>query len=59
MFTQPAIGALLIRYYQLEKETQAEKERLRRQAYPEVKVAKLKTPPRAPRFWRWRYLWAK
>jgi hypothetical protein len=59
MFTQPAMGALVIKYYQLEMSTQAERERLRRQVYPEVKVAKLKTPSRVPRFWRWRYLWAK
>jgi hypothetical protein len=59
MFTQPAMGALLIKYYQLEMETQAERERLRRQIYPEVQVVKLKTPARVPRFWRWRYLWAK
>jgi hypothetical protein len=59
MFIDPNMAALIVKARQLELEARARKEYLRRDVRPKVQADKPKIPARVPRFWRWRYLWAK
>jgi len=56
MFPNHFVAARIVTYYQAEMLARARREHRNRNAASLWRMAKLKAPPRLPRYWRWLYL---